>query len=449
MVFTATAQDSGAPMVALRQEYSSLVDSLITSNAFVERVLENRGRVTKGVRKCAAILINVLNRLIAWKAGKDGTAPEETWFWLPQYSTADAAKQEVAKKFSLYREIQGLFARDTIRWALRFLQEVIVGYDEGRPLYLLEATQNPTRTIDQTYWYRLRPLDLGVTPIADIYRLNADKSSSSADESAISSDPFSVPFLNMDLERESANLSRKESGTGTLDREDVWCLTMFEAEFSGLRERLTPLGIEPNLPIQRLLRAHPERVEDAIAYVAAATWANNPSALFVTALREGRKPQPKAAAIAPAPKTVEDFPPGFLEHRAGLWKTGDTPKSKAFAQMSEPDLKALIVQFYARHSDALPLDLRAFQEFQASRARLPEPAPLAAAEAPAVAAPDLSIQATVDRRVNFLSGLTPNLKVAQLQSWVTRGEGEIVQRIIEVLNAAGFNVRLNNGLVER
>lgn len=310
-----------APLTILRSDYLQVVRSWLTPDQL------QQGTITKSVLHCAAKLLGIFERLMHWKQEAYKKQTRDCWFWIPILRRGRAAipqpeLMETASKSlpfsSLYAEMQGEHCKDVIRSALRLLEKAQV----------LARKHNPYNGQDRTFWYQLNleklACDRARLEAAEVAKTDLKPSQGAIDYipplegdipllkgeispliySEINSDPFSETtiavaskFEDEPIQSEHPRIDQAQPrlpGRPVQPQKSGEDLISSEAA-AALRD----LKIDLNPSLRREIKAHPDRVENAISVVQQEMnkrWVLNPGGVFVSAMRSGRKPQAKESS---------------------------------------------------------------------------------------------------------------------------------------------------------
>jgi hypothetical protein len=306
------------PLTILRKEYLTLVDQLID---------EAQLSVSRAIRYCAAKLLNIFQRLTAWKQTAYSLPIERCLFWIPIFKKPpkdsseqqtisfemdgypdDPARRQMPR--SLYDELQGEHCRETISKAVHLLKS----------LGLVEVNYNPYNRQDRTYWYRL-VLDRVPTPQIDSSISRNDASTPKIDES-ISEVETSRMITESRSESGSDFFSQTTNAVAAEQRvvsepapepQPYRSVELQEIEGSDrqiapqageercsaaappteILQRMQTLGIECNKNVQQRMKQFGDRIVDALNYVGEQQklWSVvNPTGLFMQAIKRGDRP---------------------------------------------------------------------------------------------------------------------------------------------------------------
>lgn len=305
-------KNTGLPINAsftiLRSDYLQIVQSLIPAGI----------KITRTVQFCAAKLVQIFERLAMWKKATYSRFSNRDWFWIPIFKSRRSEQTEtlfesegVERPFrSLHDELQGEHGRDVIRSALNFL--------ERSPL--LSRQHNPYNAQDRTWWYQL---DLAALEALKLAQKHLKPIRGAIDDIQTFNDE--IPTFNADIssiiiENNSKNSpkttiavvvekSEEEKLTRSCTQPPVEIKPLLpnlpvkpknlggdDLISSDAAAALAELKIELNSSVRKAIKENRHRVEDAIACVrqdANNRWVMNPGGLFVSALRQGRKPKPE------------------------------------------------------------------------------------------------------------------------------------------------------------
>ncbi|MEP1079704.1 hypothetical protein NDI52_30300 [Leptolyngbya sp. PL-A3] len=349
---------SSAPLTILNRDYLAIIHTHAAS-------------ASKAVQRCAAKLIQIFERFTLWKLETCKLPLERAWFWIPIFRSQRPSKIESeqlelieASPQSLYDELNGEHCKDVIQKAVKLLTE----------LGLVHRRRDPRNGQNRTFYYladleklkKLKALVRGnfkKTSLKDDRTFLKDDTSSFKRERSrmiSSTNSVSSSSSNKDAVAEEAVLGERENAN-PIDQSEPFITTSVVKQplethscspVQGVAEgqffpppAAVELKIDWNEDVQEAARKFGDRIPNALEYVRQGIeegWAKQPTGLFITALRKGRKPQKKT--VPPKPKERVDMfqvegacqgafmqsDHAFIQARLkGLVRAGMTPEVEA------------------------------------------------------------------------------------------------------------------------